>query len=564
MSTPIMEPVLQTVHLSNVIIIQDQDENYFYGIYRDFEYSIDKETTEICIKNKDNDSWDLIPNPFVILTEEVQKDILIKTAYFNSFMMNQQIANLNMEIARLHSQEIAPLKSALDQANFTISKFIQTNRGKNSMSSENSIHSLHRAQSKIEEQRIYIQKLRNELNKKDPSNVMNRPTEDDYELEVNKRIEQKCKAFVEQIEALNVRLTEKNIEFDRLNENFIAKSNEFVKLTSSLQTKESEFNKMDLEYQQFKTDYESMRSLLQSKNEEIRNLTERMNSESIMNLEKIQKMTLEMTQLNKKVKTLEKSNSELQFTPEKEAELINLRSRVSTFDSEKAQMRRTFATELENQIKERLKNSEKEIERIRVQLTEKDKELTKTKQEYKKLLKAFNEVECDYSLLKTATNTIREETRLEIENLNAQIAEKTNINSLLTDKLSRIEKQFRKALEDLQQSKKNMEGMEKNYIAVVQTFEEENNRLRYDVKAARDKVKLYHEVSNKSVEQLKTVIRREKILRNALNKYEGRPTDEESHEFVGQVVENIVRNSIDSYNKSLQTSSGESSEVYAN
>ncbi len=537
---------VQTVHLSDLIIIQSQDEEYFYGLYKDLEYSIDKQNGQISIR-KDENTWENIENPFVYLTEDVQKDIVLKNACFNNFMLNQQIINLNLEIARIHSQEIAPLKSALEQANSTIQQFIHS--GKSNRKDEGLLYSLQRAQSRVEEQKIYIQKLKEELSMK---NLGKNYSDEEFDNEVKKRIQDKCNALAQQIDFLNKQLIEKDSQFNQMKEQFEFKNNEVIQLRDQIQLQNMNFDKIT--------------SQLNTKTEEMVELTTNFNrikeSEST-NLRKIETYLTDINSLRQKINNLEKKNAELQFSTEKEAELQNLRLRVSQIETEKTQMRSSFASNLDSQIKERTKNIEQNLERLRSQLSEKDRELNKTKQEYKKLLKTFDEVECDYNIMKSASNTIKEECKNELLALNTQVNDKNALIESLKEKNTRVEKQFRKCLEDLQRSKKEAENMEKNYISVVQTFEEENNRLRYDVKSARDKVKLYHEVSNRSVDQLKAVIRREKILKNALNKYEGKPTDDEANEFVGTVVEHIVRNSIESYHKNLETQQ-EPSQVYAN
>ncbi len=546
-----------TVHFSNLIIIHDQDDQYFYGTYRENEYSVDKENFSVCIKNIENNNWDTIQNPFVFLTEEIQKDILIKNISFNNFMLNQQIISLNLEISRLQTQELAPLKSALEQANFTIERFIHTKGSGKRFENDGLLQSFNRAQNKIEEQKIYIMRLKNQINKINVDNGINKiDTEsEDFEIELKKQLEAKCKTFMEQIELLGSKLIQKEKEFDELTLRFNNLDQNFNELNLKHNSKISEFDALNNDFVQSKSKISSLENEILSKIQEIQNLNSKLVSKSI-EFDKIQvsfeSKNNENNELKKQIKNLDKTIQELRFNPEKDNEINNLRQRISVLEQEKVQQKNRFTTQLQEQIQEQTRNLEKELEKYRIIANEKDRELTKLRQEHKKLLKSTKDYESDMSLMKTATKTIQEESKTEIQNLNQQINDKTTQINTLTDKNMRIEKQFRKALEELQKSRKDIESMEKNYISVVQNYDEENNKLRYEIKSCRDKVKLYHEVSNKSIEQLKSVIRREKILKNALAKYEGKPTDEENHEFVGNVIENIVRNSIESYNNNLQ------------
>ncbi len=552
-----------TVHFSNLIIIQDQDEQFFYGTYKDNEYSVDKQTFEVCIKNIETNNWDFIQNPFVFLTDDIQKDILIKNISFNNFLLNQQIINLNLEINRLQTQELAPIRSALEQANFTIERFIHTKGSGKRFDNDGLLQSFNRAQNKIEEQKIYIMKLKNQINKVD-SNV----NTEEIENSINKQVENKCKSFMEQIELLSSKLIQKEKDFDKLTIQFNVLDQKFNELNIQYDSKVNEFNILNTDSSKFKSKFTTIENELETKIQEFNNLSTKFISKS-SEFDRIQKnhedTISENNEFKKQIKNLQKTIQELRFNSEKDNEILNLKQRISQLEQDKVQQKNRFTTQLQEQIQEQTKNLEKEVEKYRISANEKDRELTKLRQEHKKLIKSTKDNEGDLSLLQIAMKTVQEESKIEIQNLNQQINDKTTLINTLTDKNMRIEKQFRKSLEELQKIKKDMDGMEKNYIAVVQNYDEENNKLRYEIKSCRDKVKLYHEVSNKSVEQLKCVIRREKILKNALAKYEGKPTDEENHEFVGNVIENIVRNSVESYNNSLQHMvSNEASSVEVN
>ncbi len=514
-----------TVHFSNLIIINDHDESYFYGSYRNIDYSIEKETMNIYCKNNDTNDWELIQNPFVFLTEDIQKDILIKNACFNTFMLNQQIIELNTEISRLHTQELGPLKCALEQANFTIERFIHKKGGR-----EQTVHDLHRAQSKIEEQRIYIMKLKNQLNGKDIK----------IDNENNQQIEELKMKYNLQIQQFETQLLEKNTKLNEIQSNFDSLNKSF----NELQSKLSNFDELS----EFKSKYLTLKDELVSKNEIIQNMNIKLNE-----FETIQESSLKSTtELKKNIKTLEKTIHDLRFDTSKDAEIQNLRQRISQLDQDKIQLKNSIINQVREQVIEKTNSIQKEMEKYRALANEKDRELTKLRQENKKLSKSFNEMDSDNTLLKNTIKSVQQESKIEIDRLNQQLTEKTTQFNTMNDKNMKIEKQFRKALEDLQKSKSDIDSLEKNYISVVSNYDEENNKLRYEIKSCREKVKLYHEVSNRSVDQLKAVIRREKILKNALARYENKPTEEESHENITHVIENIVRNSVETYNRSLQ------------
>ena len=230
---------------------------------------------------------------------------------------------------------------------------------------------------------------------------------------------------------------------------------------------------------------------------------------------------LEMNELRKqndeKLVSLEKKNKQIKsfemriqrLEDENQSNLQGLETQKNAeMDSLRAQIKKLTQTQTETsqrvdvQMRDRVKTLEKELERYRAN----EKESKKIAREYQKLKESFDEVETEYSLTKAHLKTLEESAQVVMNDLRVQLKKKDEDLKESEQILEQTKSLWISSKNKVNEMLEERQNMEMNFSIMIHKKETDLRRALFDIKALKDKIKLYDRVSTESVERLKNSI----------------------------------------------------------
>ena len=309
-------------------------------------------------------------------------------------------------------------------------------------------------------------------------------------------------------ENLNANLLKRVADLESINERNL-------NVESKLKAQHQQSNKdMKKRMDELNLELESCRNLVVEKDELLsnwKNESEEMNRRRELEMNELRKqkdeMLISLEKKNKQIKSFEMRIQRLE--DENQQNLQALEARKNTeMDSLRAQIKKLTQTQTETsqrvdvQMRDRVKTLEKELERYRAS----EKESKKIAREYQKLKDAFDEVETEYSIAKAHLKTLEESAEVVMNDLRAQLKKKDEDlkeSEQILEQTKSLWVSSKNKVDEMLEERKNMEM---NFSIMIHKKETELRRALFDVKALKDKIKLYDRVSTESVQRLRDSI----------------------------------------------------------
>ncbi len=320
----------------------------------------------------------------------------------------------------------------------------------------------------------------------------------------------------------NERNVRRAVEAEKMNENLLKRVADLeainernLNIESKLKTQHQQSNKdMKKKMDELNLELESYQKSMVEKDDLILNLkneSDEMNRRRELEMNELRKQKDEiLVSLEKKTKQIKSFEMQIRrLEDENQQNLQALEARKNTeMDSLRAQIKKLTQTQTETsqrvdvQMRDRVKTLEKELERYRAN----EKESKKIAREYQKLKESFDEVEIEYSITKAHLKTLEESAEVVMNDLRVQLKKKDEDlkeNEQILEQTKSLWVSSKNKVDEMLEERKNMEM---NFSIMIHKKETELRRALFDVKALKDKIKLYDRVSTESVQRLRDSI----------------------------------------------------------
>lgn len=409
------------------MVMTGEDEEYMYGMVGMNEYSIEKGTGAVYNKNPETGEWLYVTNPMSNIPTTHQNEHMFQTLHAMNFILNQNIVRMNMEIQRLHAQEIHPLRVALDNALGTIKKLSITRKGSN----PEMIQKIQNLETKNREFSENIQKFRKEKIQMEESNGKKIV---EALAEQFKKFESEMKSKEEEIESYKIRIQSLNRSLDE-------KEKMNQSLSSELQSTNVKMKEMENEMKSFsvkENEWKSIRSELQT----------------------------EIREMKKHIK-------EYEFSYVKQEDVQHLNATIDRLESDNSRMKSNFAKKMDEAIQEKTLPLQTEIQRLRTQVGNKDSEYKKLKSTYDKLNKSHQEMMEQQQL-------VEESKKREIQEIKNDLREITQKFDQLNDRYTTVDKAYANAREFCKKLSKEKNEMDAGYQNAMRDISKELEKMTFD------------------------------------------------------------------------------------
>lgn len=446
------------IQLENKFMIGDieiyaQDDIFFYGKINQYEYSIDKTTTEIYIKNVDTDEWQPLNNQQEQVVDENMMALFVEN---NNLKM--QLMIINGENMRLQNEVIMPLQNSLMQANYTIQTL---NNTKGHQMSQGYVSKI---QKKNVEMSQYIVELKNE--------IVNLKMENEKKDNLVERLNKTSKPI-------------KNEEIEKL-------KTKINYLEQTIESKSVDNKRLTEEIERYVLELKNKSEEIQSKSLEINKKNERI-TELEETLIRIQKENEEIQLKMKNYEKVKTQNTALRTSNEdKESMIQSLQSRLSNQDREMNKMKSSIpqqvSKQVENEVSERMTEINKELNRLRTNMTQKEGELKAQQNENKKLNKKSKQQEEDMILINTELSSVKSElSNIENKYSGKLIERENHIKELIID-IEKYRTLYKNATSvELVKRTKALKDTEANYLVMIREMDLQRSRLQYECQVMKEK-----------------------------------------------------------------------------
>jgi hypothetical protein len=325
--------------------------------------------------------------------------------------------------------------------------------------------------------------------------------------EMRNENEKNVKRAVE-AETLNTNLLKRVKDLEAINERNL-------NMESKLKTQHQQSNKdMKKKMDALNLELESCRMSMVEKDELLsnwKNESDEMNRRRELEMNELRKqkdeMLISLEKKNKQMKSFEMKIQRLEdenqqnlqgLETRKNAEMDSLRAQIKKL----TQMQTETSQRVDGQVGNKLKTLEKELERYRAN----EKESKKIAREYQKLKDAFDEVETEYSIAKAHLRTLEESAQVVTNDLRVQLKKKDDDLKESEQILEQTKSLWISSKNKVDEMLEERQNMEMNFSLMIHKKETDLRRALFDVKALKDKIKLYDRVSTESVERLRNSI----------------------------------------------------------
>lgn len=449
------------------MVMTGEDDVYIYGISGMIEYSIEKATGTVYNKNPETGEWLYVTNPMSNIPQTHQNEHMFQTLHAMNFILNQNIVRMNMEIQRLHTQEIQPLRVALDNALGTIKKISGQRKGSN----PEMIQKIQNLEMKNRELIENIQKLREEKTQIEESN--------------GKKI---VEALAEQLKKFEVDMKSKEEEIESY-------KTRIQSLNRSLDEKE----KMN----------QSLRTELQSKNDKIQEMEDEKKSFSV----KENEWKSIRSELQTEIREMKKKIKEYEFSYVKQEDIQHLNTTIEKLESDNSRLKSNFAKKMDEAIQENTRPLQTEIQRLRSQIGNKESEFKKLKSTYDKLHKNHQE------MIEQQQMTGASKSR-EMDELRKDVREITQKFDQLNDRYTTVDKAYANAREFCKKLSKEKNEMDAGYQNAMRDISKELEKMTFECQSLKIKNTRLDELYRDCFDRLKTAHNKTKELENELKAFQ--------------------------------------------
>lgn len=409
------------------MVMTGEDEEYMYGMIGMNEYSIEKGTGSVYTKNPETGEWLYVTTPMSNIPTTHRNEHMFQTLHAMNFILNQNIVRMNMEIQRLHTQEIQPLRMALDNALGTVKKISGQKKGTN----PEMLQKIQNLETKNREYSENIQKLREEKTQLEESNgkkIVDALAEQFKKFEVDmKSKEEEIESYKTRIQSINRSLDEKE------------KTNQ--SLLSELQSMNVKIYEMENEMKSFsvkENEWKSIRSELQT----------------------------EIREMKMRIK-------EYEFSYVKQEDVQHLNTTIDRLESDNSRIKSNFAKKMDEVIQEKTLPLQAEIQRLRTQVGNKDAEIKKAKSTYDKLNKTYGELVDQHQMMESTH-------KRDIQELRNDVREATSKLDHLSERYTTVDKAYASAREFCKKLSKEKNEMDAGYQNAMRDISKELEKMTFD------------------------------------------------------------------------------------
>ncbi len=456
------------------MVVTGEDEEFLYGMMGMNEYSIEKGSGAVYTKNPETGEWLYVTNPMSSIPQTHQNEYMFQTLHAMNFILNQNVVKMNMEIQRLHVQEIQPLREALNQAIGTIKKM------GNRKGSNPNPEMLKKIQN--------LEKINGDL-----MNTVSKLESDKRTME-----ESNGKKIVE---ALAEQLKKFESDMKMKEEEMESYKNRIQSLNRSLDDKEKMNRSHQEELKNLRQEFESKNQKILEMDNEMRTFTTKENEWKAIRSE----LQVENRDMKKRIK-------EFEFSYVKQEDIQHLNDRIRELESENQRIKSNSSKKMEEAIQERMLPLQTENQRLRTQLGNKDTEYKKLKTTHDKLVNSQKDLVEQHKLVETSN-------KREIELLRTDLRDATSRQDQLQERFTTVDKAYASAREFCKKLSKEKNEMDAGYQNAMRDISRDLERKTFDCEALKDKNEKLESLFQDCMKKFKESYSRNKELEEELKAF---------------------------------------------
>ncbi len=455
------------------MVMTGEDEDYMYGISGMIEYSIEKATGSVYTKNPETGEWLYMTTPVASLPATHHNEHMLQTLHAMNYILNQNNVRMDMEIRRLHTQEIQPLRMALDQALATIKK-MGNRKGTNPEIIQN-IKGLETKNRELSESIMRLQTENTTIQDSNGKKIV------EALAEQFKKFEIEMKSKEEEIESYKTRIQSLNRSMDEKEKNYQSKIVEIQRLQNEFDVKNQKILEMENEMKTFTTKENEWKSI--------------------------------RTELQTEIRDMKKRIKEFEFSYIRQEEIQPLNERIRELESENSRIKSSSSKKMEESIQEKVQPLQNEIRTLRTQMGNKEAEMKRLRSTYDKLVKTHEELVEQNQLVESSH-------KREIQELRVDVREATGKFDHLQERFSTVDKAYSSAREFCKKLSKEKNEMDAGYQNAMRDISKDLEKMTFECESVKEKNRELEKLFQECMTRFKASHTRNKELEEELKAFQ--------------------------------------------